>query len=168
MGVPLEQLFTSHTYPRICPVIKTNLLAMKTPLLAIVLMFSCHALLHAQDSDYKLVEQAVNYYLEGGTNNDFEMLKKAFHEDAMMKYMRDGAYTEVNAIEFFGRGMDASKPPQNRETRVAEISVSGHAASARLEIEYPTFMFVDYMNLLKIDGEWKIVNKIFYRQPKSE
>ena len=29
-----------------------------------------------------------------------------------------------------------------------------------------SFSFVDFMNLLKIDGEWKIVNKIFYRMPK--
>ncbi|RNC92700.1 MAG: hypothetical protein ED555_06410 [Allomuricauda sp.] len=118
----------------------------------------------AQNSDYENVAQTVNYYLDGGTNNDYATLKKAFHENATMKYIADDGYKEVNALEFFS-GMDASKPMQNRKTRIANITVSGHAASARLEIEYPTFSFIDYMNLLKIDGEWKIVNKIFYRQP---
>ena len=117
----------------------------------------------AQESDYQLVAQTVNYYLEGGTNNDYETLKKAFHETATMKYITKEGYKEVNALEFFS-GMDASKPKQDRKTRIADITISGHAANARLEIDYPTFTFIDYMNLLKIDGEWKIVNKIFYRK----
>ena len=122
-------------------------------------------ILHAQDSDYSMIEKTVNYYLEGGTNNDFETLKKAFHENATMKYIGD-EYQEVNAIEFFGSRMKAG-PKQNRQTRVASIDISGNAANAKLEIEYPTFTFIDYMNLLKIDGEWKIVSKIFYRQMKE-
>ena len=115
-----------------------------------------------QSSDYALVEKTVSYYLDGGTNNDFETLKKAFHENATMKYIGK-EYTEVNALEFFKKGMKPG-PPQNRETRVASIDIAGHAANAKLEIVYPTFTFIDYMNLLKIDGEWKIVSKIFYRQ----
>lgn len=114
-------------------------------------------------SDYQLVEQTVNYYLDGGTNNDFETLKKAFHETATMKFIGKEGYTEVNAIEFFGKGMKPG-PKQDRQTRIADITIAGDAANARLEIEYSTFTFIDFMNLLKIDGEWKIVNKIFYRK----
>ncbi|WP_299214162.1 nuclear transport factor 2 family protein [uncultured Aquimarina sp.] len=120
----------------------------------------------AQESDRKLVEQTVNYYLEGGTKNDFETLKKAFHKNATMKYISNG-YQEVNAIEFFKKGMKPG-PKQNRKTKITNIDISGHAASARLEIEYATFSFIDYMNLLKIDGEWKIVSKIFYRKPHDK
>ncbi|MDH7444366.1 nuclear transport factor 2 family protein [Aquimarina sp. 2201CG14-23] len=120
------------------------------------------SVIQAQESDRKLVEQTVNYYLEGGTNNDFETLKKAFHKTATMKYINNG-YQEVNAIEFFGKIMKPG-PKQNRKTKIANINISGHAASAVLEIEYPTFTFIDHMNLLKIDNEWKIVNKIFYRK----
>lgn len=120
---------------------------------------------NAQETDYELVAQTVNYYLEGGNNNDYETLKKAFHETATMKYITEEGYQEVNALEFFS-GMDASKPKPTRKTRISDITISGHAANARLEIEYETFSFVDFMNLLKIDGEWKIVNKIFYRMPK--
>ncbi|UOY05049.1 nuclear transport factor 2 family protein [Muricauda sp. SCSIO 64092] len=135
----------------------------RTVLLFLLTIFSI-AFTVAQESDYQLVAKTVNYYLEGGTNNDYETLKKAFHETATMKYITKEGYKEVNALEFFS-GMDASKPKQNRTTKIADITISGHAANARLEIEYPTFSFIDFMNLLKIDGEWKIVNKIFYRKP---
>ena len=90
----------------------------------------------AQQSDYAQVEQTVNYYLDGGTNNDFETLKKAFHANATMKFIGD-ELVEVNALEFFGSRMKPG-PKQDRQTRIAYINVAGHAASARLEIEYPT------------------------------
>ena len=122
--------------------------------------------IQAQDSEYALIEKTLNYYLEGGTNNDFETLKKAFHESATMRYVTD-SYQDVNALEFFGSRMKPG-PPSDRKTRIVSIDVSGHAATARLEIEYDSFSFIDYMSLLKIEGEWKIVSKIFYRQPHKK
>jgi hypothetical protein len=32
---------------------------------------------------------------------------------------------------------------------------------AKLELKRPSSLIYDYMSLLKIDGEWLIVNKIF-------
>ena len=121
--------------------------------------------LFAQDSDYVQIEKTLNYYLEGGTNNDFATLEKAFHPNASMKYIGD-AYKEVNAVEFFRDRMKPG-PKQNRKTRIIAVSATGNAANAQLEIEYPDFYFIDYMNLLKVDGEWKIVSKIFYRKNKD-
>lgn len=116
------------------------------------------------ESEYAQVEQTLNYYLQGGTNNNFDMLSRAFHETATMKYIRNGEYVEVNALEFFRNGMDPNRPPSNRTTRIVSINIAGNAASARVEAAYENFTFVDYMNLLKIDDEWKVVSKIFFRQ----
>ncbi len=130
-------------------------------ILNLLVAFLVTSFMNAQESDYALVEKTVGYYLDGGTNNDFETLKKAFHETATMKYITD-EYKEVNALEFFGKMKPG--PKQNRKTKIDYINVTGHAANAKLEIEYPNFTFIDYMNLLKINGEWKIVSKIFYKK----
>jgi hypothetical protein len=137
---------------------------MKKVLLSTLLFFALLATTNAQDtsSDYALVEQTVGYYLDGGTNRDFETLKKAFHESAKIRYMTADGYNEANCLEFFG-GMKPG-PKQDRQTRIVSIDVSGNAASAKLEIEYPTFTFVDYMTLMKIEEEWKIVAKVSYRR----
>ncbi len=122
---------------------------------------------YAQESEYVLVEKAVSYYLDGGTNNDFETLKKAFHPTATMKFIRGENYTEVNALEFFEKVMKPGSK-QKRITQVEHINITGNAANARLRIDYPDFYFIDYMNLLKVDGEWKIVSKIFHRKNKEK
>ena len=138
-----------------------KILAMKK-VLAICLLISFSMSVSAQSSDREAIDQTLNYYLEGGTNNDFETLEKAFHETATMRYMADG-YQDVNAIEFFKSRMKPG-PKQDRKTKIVSVDIAGHAASARLEIDYPTFTFIDYMHLLKIDDEWKVVSKIFYRK----
>lgn len=122
--------------------------------------------LQAQESDLLLIEKTLNYYLDGGTNNDFETLAKAFHPTATMKFV-GGEYKEVNALEFFEKGIKPG-PKNERKTRVVSVSVNGNAAQAQLEIEYSDFYFIDYMNLLKVEGEWKIVSKIFYKKLKDE
>ncbi len=136
----------------------------KTLFSSVVLLFAASTTL--AQSDKSLVEQTLNYYLEGGTNNDFETLKKAFHKNATMKFIGQ-EYVETNALEFFGERMKPG-PKQNRTTEITNIDIMGNAASARLVINYPDFSFIDYMHLLKIDGEWKIVSKIFYRDVKTE
>lgn len=136
---------------------------MKYSLLLIAFFcFSTNLLMAQDEADISAIQTTLNYYLDGGTNNDFETLKKAFHSDASMKYIRDG-YQEVNAIAFFEKVMKPG-PKQNRTTKIEYIEAVGNAAHAKLVIDYGTFSFIDFMNLLKIDGEWKIVSKIFYRQ----
>jgi protease I len=102
----------------------------------------------------------------GGTNNDFETFKKAFHESATMIYMKD-EYQEVNAIDFFEKIMKPG-PTQNRKTSILSIDYSGSYASAKLKIDYPKHSYIDYMHLIKIDDEWKVVNQIFDRVTLSD
>ena len=47
------------------------------------------------------------------------------------------------------------------------IDVTGNAAVVKVVLDYPQTRFTDYMSMLKINGEWKIVNKTFYAQPKT-
>mgnify|MGYP001796753119 CR=1 FL=1 len=116
----------------------------------------------SQETDYAKVEKTVNYYLVGGTIGDYNLLARAFHKDATMKYISDGEYKEVKALDFFEKAIVQGEK-SNRITKVISINISGNAASATLQINYPTSSITDYMNLLKIDGDWKIVNKVFHR-----
>jgi len=122
--------------------------------------------LGAQSEDYLAVSKTINYYLEGGTNSDYNTLIKAFHTDAEVKFINDQKELQSKkASDFFG-GMKIG-PKSNRKTRIANINISGTAASAHLVIELPDGEINDYMILLKIDGVWKIVTKIYYGEKRS-
>jgi hypothetical protein len=51
---------------------------------------------------------------------------------------------------------------------VTSVDVTGDAAIARVELQRPESVITDYMSLLKVDGRWQIVNKIFTRETRRE
>ena len=138
------------------------------PVLIGLFFLSSFALCGQTDlENHSKIAKTLSFYLNGGTNNAFETLSKAFHPTATMKFIDgEGNYKEVNALEFFKKGMKPG-PKSDRKTRIVAINTSGTAASAQLEIEYDTFFFIDYMHLFLVEGEWKIVSKIFYKKEKS-
>jgi len=112
------------------------------------------------DSELTEIETVLNDYMIGGTERDAKRQSGAFHSQAMMKYKKDGNYTEVNAAEFFGKGKPG--PSLDRTTEIVFVDVSGDVAVAKLHLTYAERRFVDYMTLMKVDGHWKIINKTFH------
>ncbi|KUG09823.1 nuclear transport factor 2 family protein [Solirubrum puertoriconensis] len=113
----------------------------------------------------KKIEQTLRYYLDGGTNRDQAMVTKAFRPEASMIFVREGVFTVMPIKDYLANIKPG--PKIERTTRVVNIDVVGQAAQARVESEGADYRMVDFMNLLEVDGEWKIVNKIFYRLPKT-
>ena len=139
---------------------------MKKVFLALTIIALTATKLQAQQTDLQRVETTLNYYLTGLVNNDAKTLTKAFHPKATMKWVGKD-YKGVNAIEGLTEGMNGV-PHKDVKTRVVSIDIAGNAASAQLEIQFPTFTYIDFMHVLKIKGQWKIVSKIFYTRQESK
>ena len=50
--------------------------------------------------------------------------------------------------------------------RIALVDIAGDAAVARVEEDYPNALYIDYLSLLRIHGEWLVVNKIYMSHSK--
>lgn len=104
----------------------------------------------------------VEAYLRGHVTGDGEEWRRAFHPSAMVTGVRDGKLESMTAPDFVSRA--PGKPPADeaqRKRRIVSVDVSGDAAVAKVELDYPRVFFVDYLSLLKIDGEWKIAQKTY-------
>ena len=44
--------------------------------------------------------------------------------------------------------------------------MTGDAAQARIELDYPTVKFTDYFSMVETKGTWLIVNKTYYADRK--
>jgi hypothetical protein len=119
-----------------------------------------------RDPDRTAIKQTIQYYFDGGRMGDSVTLRKAFHADARMLFVRDSAFTAIPIGEYITRvGQSPPKPGavDSTKRRIVNIDVAGDAAVAKLELERPDMLVTDYMSLLRIDGQWVIVNKIFSR-----
>lgn len=122
----------------------------------------------ANENEKESAKIPLNQYIQAHATGNPEFIRQSFHKDARIMAFREGNLTNLSVEEFASRfnGKPATDEAQ-RKRSIEILDVSGNAASAKIVLDYPTVKFVDYMNLLKIGNEWKIVNKSFYAEPKK-
>ncbi|MBK9214943.1 MAG: nuclear transport factor 2 family protein [Chloracidobacterium sp.] len=121
----------------------------------------------AQNSEKDAVLVPLQNYLKAHATGDGEYYRKAFHTDGNLIFIRDGKYTTRSFADFIaGASGKPAADEAKRKRRIESVHVVGNAAMAVIVLDYPTVKFTDYMTLLKINGEWKIVNKSFFAEPK--
>ena len=123
----------------------------------------------AQNAEDAAVRQAIEHYFRGHATGQGEHFRKVFHPDAKLFAVREGKYWQLTSEEYIARapGKPATDEDQ-RKRSIQSVDISGNAAIAKIVLDYPHVRFTDYMSLLKIDGEWRIVNKTFYAEPKAK
>jgi hypothetical protein len=124
---------------------------------------------HSQTPEKDAVRVPLENYIKGHETGDASYMRKAFHTEGNLIFIRDGKYTTRSFADYIaGSPGKPADDEAGRKRSIESIDVSGNAASAKIVLDYPTARLIDYMSLLKIDGEWKIVNKIFYAEPKAK
>lgn len=115
----------------------------------------------------KTEDEGVKQCLENYMSGDGARVEKAFHSSATMKYIdyQSGEFKDVPIADYISR-VKANPAPSGRKIEIVSMNIEGNAAHAKLKIETQQAILYDYMNLLKINGEWKIVSKIFSRTNK--
>lgn len=114
-------------------------------------------------------EPAVRECLQNYMSGQADRVEKAFHPSATMKYVdyQSKEFKDVPIADYIARVKAATGGPRPERTiEIVSLNVEGSAAQAKIKIETSKVIMYDYMNLLKINGEWKIVSKIFSRQDK--
>lgn len=123
----------------------------------------------SQASDLDAVRVPLELYLQGQAEGDGAYMRQAFHPDATVSWMRDGAVAQRTAQEFaalFTRG--PADDEADRHRRIVSVDVTGDVATARLELDYPGVFITDYMTLVRLGDEWKIIHKAYTRSaPRS-
>jgi hypothetical protein len=122
-----------------------------------------------QDPDERAIRSHIErHYFEGVRRADTALAHRAFHPVTVMYFVRDGGFAQRTIPDWLeaiaGRGAGPARP-DSVPRRIVTVDVTGAAAMAKLELEYPDATVTDYMSLLKVNGEWTIVGKIFDRRP---
>ncbi len=113
-------------------------------------------------SEYDVIAKVVQHYIDGARSGKGDDMKPAFHEDATV-FGYVGPDLFAGPIQNLFAWNDDNGPATELEDRIASIDVTGTVATVRLELENWTgFRFTDLFTLLKVDGDWKIMNKVFH------
>ncbi|WP_457587631.1 nuclear transport factor 2 family protein [Ensifer canadensis] len=113
--------------------------------------------------EYNAIVDVLNQYSEGGAKADSKIMKPAFNEQATMYGVQDGKLVG-GAIENLYNTIDtAFRPSPEAKAAIVRIDIVGTAASARVDTDNISgFRFTDFFNLLKVEGKWTVLSKIYH------
>jgi hypothetical protein len=123
----------------------------------------------ASEAEVAAARVPLEHYINAHATGNPDYIRKAFFPEAKIMAFRDGKLLNLSVEEFASRfsGKPAADESQ-RQRRIDSLTITGNAGVARIVLDYPDTTLTDYMSLLKVDGEWKIVNKVFNAEPKAK
>jgi Putative lumazine-binding len=114
-------------------------------------------------SDYDAISRVLQLCTEGEAKGDVAKLREAFHPDARMFGSISGERYDVPIEELFKLAESEPADTGNYQSRVLSVQQTGDAAVGVVAEEgyWGSISFIDYFLLARIEGDWKIVCKLF-------
>ena len=135
------------------------------PALAALLLASSASASEPAADEAAAVRKPLLAYLQGHATGDGSWMRQAFLPSARIEGIRDGKLLSWTVDEYVAGSTGKPAADEARRKRsIDRVDVTGNAAMARITLDYPAGKFTDYLLLLKVDGEWKIANKVWTRQ----
>ena len=107
-----------------------------------------------QSAEKEAIKLVVRQYLDVTDNKAQENIAKAFHPTTKFFSVGKGTINQMTLDEWWQR-ISRIQGKVERTSTIALIDVTGIAAVVRVDFGRSS----DYLSLLKVGGEWKIVNK---------
>jgi hypothetical protein len=116
-------------------------------------------------TEYDAVIQAAQAYIDGYRAGDIFGIERAFHQEAVMWGYSGDELLQGPAIPVFASFFKALGASPNTLSRLDILAIAPTAAVVRVDMEDDVMgaSFNDYLSLLKIGGQWKIISKVFQR-----
>ena len=136
---------------------------MKSIILVVLSVLSMSA--HSQNVDSIAIRQTMLDYVEGYYNGDWQRVSKAVHPELVKRIIITDS-SGLAAINNQGASTlilgAKRRKKENGEPFKAEIHVYDIFKNVALaKIATNKFQFIDYAQLAKINGEWKIINVLW-------
>ncbi len=113
-------------------------------------------------SEYGVIAKVVQHYIDGGRSGKGDDMKPAFHEAATI-FGYAGADLFAGPIQGLFDWVDKNGPAKGLQAWITSIDIVDSVATVRLELDdWIGSRYTDMFTLLKVDGEWKIMNKVFH------
>lgn len=123
------------------------------------------------NSEFDAIGVLIQDYFDGVHHSDTKRLRKIFHPRAHYVCVTDGTLVYYTMDEYFPI-VDARPSPASRneprQDRILAIEFAG-PVSARVMLNcaiHPKF-FTDMLTLIKLDGRWQIISKVFHYDLKA-
>ena len=117
-------------------------------------------------ADLDAIAELLQTYFDGLHHSDTQALRHVFHPSALYACATDGELLTLGMAAYFPivdkRPSPASRG-EERTDRIVSIEFAGPVtALARVECRIAPKRFTDLLTLVRLDGRWQIIAKVFH------
>lgn len=115
--------------------------------------------------EYNAIVAVLDLYNNGGKQANSSIMKPAFSEQATIFGLNAEGKLDGGPIQnlFDTIDSDVFYPSPEAKGAIVSLDIVGNAASARIDTnDISGFCFTDFFNLLKVEGKWTVINKIYH------
>ena len=117
------------------------------------------------------IQTLLDDYFELMHTQDMSLFDKVFHKDSNL-YSSENDELVIRSADLYCSQMEARTSPQDsgnaRRDEVLFIDqISPEVALAKVQLEMFGGVMQDYLNLLRVDGSWFIISKLYKQVGKS-
>lgn len=112
--------------------------------------------------EYENILNVMNKYYEAQVKGSSEILKPVCHKNAIMHGYYHDTLLEGSITNLFDVIDKSGEQPQLK-ARFDILTLEETVANVHCCLEGETYSYTDLFQLLKIDGNWKIISKIFHQ-----
>ena len=136
----------------------------------IALLVSSASGLAASPEDEVAITATALDYLEGWYTGDAARMERALHPDLAKRIVRidpEGNWDRVDSmsamtlVQYTRKGYGTKVPVAERQADITILDVFGNAAVVKAVARD----WVDYLQIGKVNGEWKIINVLWEMKP---
>ncbi len=116
--------------------------------------------------EFDAVIPVLQTYFDGLYHSDTGRLRQVFHPKAQYVSVTEGTFLYRDMADYFAV-VDARPSPasrgEGRRDEIVSIEFAGPVtARAVLHCAIGTKFFTDYLTLIKLDGRWQVISKVFH------
>ena len=116
------------------------------------------------DTDIRALAAIAKTYFDAAYEMDADQFASIFHHSCSVTKVGEDGNVSVTPIEVWLAGVRSMKAPKlqglERHDEILSIDVVRELALLKLKLQIPPRYFTDMLSCLKIDGTWKIVQKV--------
>lgn len=117
-------------------------------------------------SEVEAIQSLLRRYFDGLYFGDTAILRMVFHPQALYACAAGGPLLALDMESYFAVVDERPSPAgrgDSRHDRVLSIELIGPVtALARVECRISPRQFTDLLSLVKVDGEWRVIAKVFH------
>ena len=122
------------------------------------------------ENEKNAIKKAImDYYYEGLVNYDPELFKEIMHDQFIIFFYDTEGKLLIADRDKFLSYFDPQKADKNLKWEIEfyNIDVAGNVAAVKIRLESQKIRYIDFLNLVKTDNKWWIVNKLSHYDLKA-